>query len=906
MNWKQHILKPKWKNKSADIRLESVSSEQDPELISSLLEIARDDEDVRVRCAAIKRLHMLENILKLYAVEKDSAAKTLLEERIHQLASSTSESRPPVELRIQVAENTTDRDLIEHLARNAPEKELRRTALARVERQGVLGDCCINDDDTENRRYAAGRISQHTTLKRVIDALRKRDKALYTELQARLHAELLEQKDPAAVKTEALQICVALEKLALEGEEEPARVPVLHAAWKKIAGHTDDELTARYQRICSRLSEQPPDPVPVVSETTAEASDEEPGKEPEQESEEQAAPDADQASQTDEELVRAADDIALYRQENPDRPHTASLKKLVNQLDKAWRQCDQKQSENLANHTAAMATVQELEGQIGQIKEQLGKELEQAQALLTKLEDELEQGKLHDALQTRAKLQQMGKGHGKSRDWQQINRKMSGMHARLRELREWHHWSNNKIRKRLIAEMEVLPSADLHPDALLDRIKSLQKEWKDLEHSEQIPGEKHFAAAPWMWRKFSAAGHTAFDTVKPYLDKRSEIQSRHAQSLATFCAELEQLAQAEPKDWTALGRGLNRGRKKLHELNSVPARQRHKLARKLKKALDAANAVIQEHYEAVEVEKMKLIRAASQLVHLAERSEAITQAKSLQSQWKDAGSLWRSREQKLWNEFRSHLDPLFSELKEEQDSLRAADEEKLTAQRDLCKALQDILGSKDDLATQNGKVRGLQGSWNEIRYPDRKLQKKFQDLLAEYKQKLKQMEQQLAAAEHDRLWLKFSLLHELAVTGRTTKGAISKKTETKVNKTWPADSSGEEPETSLDKACKDLLDGKTPGPDPEAIEDMQKRARGLCIRLEFLAGLASPEEDREQRMKYQVDRLAGSMSGEITRQPVSEEAADAEREWLTMYALPEQEFSAYGARIKQALSNIRG
>ena len=59
MNWKQHIFKPKWQHKSADIRLESVSTEQNPELISSLLEIAATDEDSRVRCAAIKRLHQL-------------------------------------------------------------------------------------------------------------------------------------------------------------------------------------------------------------------------------------------------------------------------------------------------------------------------------------------------------------------------------------------------------------------------------------------------------------------------------------------------------------------------------------------------------------------------------------------------------------------------------------------------------------------------------------------------------------------------------------------------------------------------------------------------------------------------------------------------------------------------------
>ena len=190
MNWKQHIFKPKWQHKNADIRLESVTTEQDPELIKSLLGIARSDEDKRVRCAAIRRLHQLENILNLHASETDSEVKTLLEERIRQLASSTNETRPPLKFRMQVVEITSDRDLIEHLAGHAPEAELRRAALAKVERQGVLGDCCIQDADAENRRFAASRITQHTSLKRVIDALRKRDKTLYAELQAHLLREL--------------------------------------------------------------------------------------------------------------------------------------------------------------------------------------------------------------------------------------------------------------------------------------------------------------------------------------------------------------------------------------------------------------------------------------------------------------------------------------------------------------------------------------------------------------------------------------------------------------------------------------------------------------------------------------------------------------------------------------------
>jgi hypothetical protein len=164
MSWKQHIFKPKWQNKNADIRLESVSSEQHPELIGGLLEIAAEDTDKRVRCAAIKRLHQLENILNLHAGESDKEVRTLLEERIRQLASSSNDSRPPLKFRMQVAETTQDRDLIEHLASHAPESELRRAALARVERQGVLGDCAIQDGDAGNRSYAASRIGPCTRI----------------------------------------------------------------------------------------------------------------------------------------------------------------------------------------------------------------------------------------------------------------------------------------------------------------------------------------------------------------------------------------------------------------------------------------------------------------------------------------------------------------------------------------------------------------------------------------------------------------------------------------------------------------------------------------------------------------------------------------------------------------------
>ena len=74
--------------------------------------------------------------------------------------------------------------------------------------------------------------------------------------------------------------------------------------------------------------------------------------------------------------------------------------------------------------------------------------------------------------------------------------------------------------------------------------------------------------------------------------------------------------------------------------------------------------------------------------------------------------------------------------------------------------------------------------------------------------------------------------------------------------------------------------------------------------MEFLAGLESPPEDKTKRMQYQVDRLAQSMSGESSNQSASEEAIDAEKSWLAMYALPDEEFKSFGARIKKALKAI--
>jgi exonuclease SbcC len=443
--------------------------------------------------------------------------------------------------------------------------------------------------------------------------------------------------------------------------------------------------------------------------------------------------------------------------------------------------------------------------------------------------------------------------------------------------------------------------ADLHPDAVLERIKELQARWKELEQSEQIPGDKHFAAAPWMWRKFSAAGRKAFEATKPFLDKRSEIQKKHLESMRALASRIVELAAEDSPDWGEMTRVVRKGRRAMRSLGEVPARARHKMAQQLKAALEKGNKALQAHYEVVEKRKLKLIHEANQLAHVADRGEAISRAKALQAEWKAAGSLWRSRENKLWSEFRQPLDPLFEDLQAEQKSIRDRREAMLADQKALCAGLESVLELEDgELLGQHGRVQGLKDAWSDFRHPDRRLQQTFSRLLDRYRERLEAQEHKAERALRDTWWEKAALLHKAESAAHA--GKLTQALKTRLRKAWPAEQSGEDLDTQLEARFETAL-GEGPAPAPEGTAE-QETARKLCICLEFLAGLPSPAQEKDLRMQYQVDRLSESLSGERKRMSAVDEAKMLEAEWLALPWIPDRDYDVFGKRIKKALKTI--
>jgi hypothetical protein len=81
-------------------------------------------------------------------------------------------------------------------------------------------------------------------------------------------------------------------------------------------------------------------------------------------------------------------------------------------------------------------------------------------------------------------------------------------------------------------------------------------------------------------------------------------------------------------------------------------------------------------------------------------------------------------------------------------------------------------------------------------------------------------------------------------------------------------------------------------------------AGDLCIQLEFLAGLESPKECSDARMKYQVDRLSQTLADASSRMPVMDELHAIETRWYSLGPLEPAEIKPLQQRFDLCVSDI--
>jgi hypothetical protein len=217
-------------------------------------------------------------------------------------------------------------------------------------------------------------------------------------------------------------------------------------------------------------------------------------------------------------------------------------------------------------------------------------------------------------------------------------------------------------------------------------------------------------------------------------------------------------------------------------------------------------------------------------------AELVREIKSVQNAWKQVGITDRGVDQRLWIEFRKHCDAIFAKRDEEKiqrDQIKAAEMEKA---EELCRRLKSLLNDDLQIETFKEVNKDFSALMSGKKHP---LQNRFEQLKKQANEILKNGVKRKAEKFLNELIRKANLCHQLE-TGADVEVVDAKwESETKLTG---------ELELLLNDRLERAKSGNHNYAEPEAAEE-------ICVRMEILAHISSPDSSQTIRFRLQVERL---------------------------------------------------
>ncbi len=888
MNLKDRLFKKPWQHKDAERRAEAVRDSDDPELLQALAELSRSDEAAAVRLAALRRINQESEWLAARAREQDATIRSAADVFLaRELCRRSGDDH--LEARLAWLASIEAAELLRRLAVEAVDLPVRRAALLRIQAQGFLGDALVSERDEALAAEILARIDQASTLERLGDRLRKTSKKRAQLVQQRL-ADLRAASGASDPDHDAAEALVRRAEALARGDSAgslEARLGQILADWQSIRA-PDAVLTRRFEGAVSIVRAALARPLP---EPTVDPADDQADADPTP-----AAVDAG--------LMAAAEHIRdVIRQGRKSVPPQA----LLASWDRAWNQIKQPGEADQALKADLLPLLRELQAQVAQKTRQpdrteppapdfdprldaLGQlleagDIERGQAELSTLRSE------YDRLPARQRAPA-------------VAGRLQRMEGRLKEMRDWQHWSNNEHRDTLIEQVERLAESGQHPDAISAALKSAREEWQRMEAMEILPGDrKRFAAPPGQWRRFQAVCQAAFKQAQPFFQKRQALQQENQTQLEAFISMGEQLASDDSSEAQRLQETLRAARLAIRRLDDLPPRARGAGAARLRELMDKLSKRIDGIQDQIEAEKRALIEQARALADEQDLKTALAKAKALQARWQQVGSGRRKQEQKLWQAFREPIDPLFAKLKAARAERAEADQATLAELKDLCQQAEALAElPAEQLVDQRSQMNGLIADWTSRPGRPPKLEQRFSRAETRFRERIEQ--HKLAARDAARQQLE-TMAEQLQVMAERVL-AGERPAPAAIGDAQDALEPGlAELMLSLQASADQLLD---PDLTAEALssrlEANAEAARKLAVELEFLSGLESPAEDRQLRMDYQVRRLAERMSQRGAQPDLGSELEQLQQRWYRSLPLPATQHAGLTRRVQTARAAI--
>src|SRR5438445_5393383 len=791
------LFKPRWQDKNPQVRRAAVVQAHDAELTAALPQISREDADAGVRLAALKRLDDYETWRERSTGDADGQVRMTARNAYVALLCSDDARVPSLARRIAELDTLSAAE-IEDVATRARDRDLRAAALERVARPALLADRALTDPDARLRAAALERIHDIAVLERIAERARKTDKAINRRARELAASMRIGTGDVRAIAEKAQMLCARAEALlrSAQAQDTEARAAI-EREWGQLGGAEPAELQGRFRAALSLLRQMQTDllaPKPRVEVAAA-------------------TPHAESA-QPAESLAAAVASIDLLAAQA--RVHAS----LAAAAEAAKREREQ--------HRVLLRDAE-------QLSDQYAARLETGDVYAVH--------ELHIALDRKLKL--LGDLPAA------LAARLAPLHARYAELAHWQRWSNDQRRVALCAEIEALPAAGLHPDALATRVREARPEWQRLDASHGASDVEYGLA-----RRFNALCHRVLKPTRTYFEKRDAVRRSHAD-------EIEALLQAnvalpdEIVDWKAASTLRRQLGDALRELDTVDPRERTAMAKRLKEAIAKLAPRIDAHLAGIESARDKLIERAAALVQRAEPGSAARDVRELQREWTSLGQGRRAADQRQWNAFRQHCDAVFGKLDTARNERTAADAA-ARAQAEALLAEIDALhrDASQPLDVSQAALRSLAARWQALASPERALEQR-------YRKAHEAASLRLQGAVRAQRLSRFTLtMEKYALLRKLESGAVPA---AEISERWAA-------QTSVTGVLAGALNARYAHAGEQSIvppaEDANARMR--LVELEFLAGVDTAAEDRDLRMNYQLQRLASRMRERTNATPEAE------------------------------------
>jgi hypothetical protein len=658
----------------------------DREMIAA---IAREDEDPRVRRAAVGKLMDSAALGSIARDDADEGVRSAASEMLRDLALEAFEGTGESDS-LDAVDAIVDARLLTQVAKTAGREIVALRALSRT-------------SDTHSLGSIARHASSEAVRRAAFERLRERSE----------HAEILavamnsEFKDTALAALDVIADRAELEQVASRGRNKAAGKRargILREAEERAARELVAEPAA--PRAEPRLEDPDVSEMPDVVDESVVATISAPAAED---------PEAEERRRAEQEAERLRAEEAERRQQELAAQRAREVEEHEKQeAERRARVAEAREAEQRTRREA-LARLHNLLGRVEPLIARSDLSLKAADRALRDVRAAL------NAIPPLPSRQ----------DFEEVARRLraaqDGLTPKVLELREaddWQRWANVGVQEQLIAKMEGLRALD-DAEAIAREVRSLQEQWKKVA---DVPRPQ----ADTLWRRFKTAHDEVWAKCESHFAAEAQARSENLARKIVLCEKAEALAESTSwiqtaeefkrlqAEWKAIG-PVSRGREK-----AIWDRFRTACDRFFTRRHDDL-ATRKKLWGENLAKKDALCVRAEALADSSDWEPAAAEIRRLQNEWKAVGPVKKSRSDAVWQRFRAACDKFFTRYARRHDIARA---ERVAAREAICDELTALAPppaesdpasaaqGPDAVAEQPpadllGKVRTLRGRWQQ-------------------------------------------------------------------------------------------------------------------------------------------------------------------------------------------------